>query len=298
MPDGLARAASPQPQAHAPARPPQSSPPIRVEVNLVTLLVSVLDANNRPAPDLPREAFQVFEEGVPQKIEVFEPETRQPLDLVLMIDASWSTFADEKVERDAAARFIRQVLRLDDRMAIYEFDKDVTLLAGFSGDPAALEAALRRIAEGQGTSLYDAVYTGSRALERRDIERRRVIIILTDAGENTSRLDFNDARREAVRSGALLYTVVIRPDKSEGGRNTAGEHALQTITDETGGAMFFPDSPQQFSSIFERINRELRTQYHLAYYPNPRGPAGSFRRIEVTVKGDYQVRHRTGYFMQ
>jgi Ca-activated chloride channel family protein len=260
-------------------------------------LVSVLDANNRPAVDLSREAFQVFEEDVPQKIEVFEPETRQPLDLVLMVDASLSTFADMDVERDAAARFIRQVLRPDDRMAVYQFDEDVTLLANFSGDAGALEAALRRIAEGAGTSLYDAVYTGCRALERRDIERRRVIIILTDAGETTSRLDFNTARREAVRSGVLLYTVVIRPVKSESGRNTAGEHAIQTITDETGGAMFFPDSAQEFAPIFERIDRELRTQYRLAYYPNPRGPAGSFRRIEVTVKGDYQVRHRTGYFM-
>jgi hypothetical protein len=61
--------------------------------------------------------------------------------------------------------------------------------------------------------------------------------------------------------------------------------------------MFFPDSAQDLDPIFDRIDRELRTQYRLAYYPNPRGSAGSFRRIEVTVKGNYQVRHRTGYFM-
>jgi Ca-activated chloride channel family protein len=71
--------------------------------------------------------------------------------------------------------------------------------------------------------------------------------------------------------------------KSESGRNTAGEHALETITDTTGGAVFYPDSSAELDSILDRINRELRTQYRLGYYPNPRGPADTYRRIEVTV---------------
>jgi len=86
-----------------------------------------------------------------------------------------------------------------------------------------------------------------------------------------------------VRTNTLLYTIVIRAMKSESGRNTAGEHALETITDTTGGAVFYPDSSAQLDSIFDRINRELRTQYRLGYYPNPRGPADTYRRIEVTV---------------
>jgi hypothetical protein len=71
--------------------------------------------------------------------------------------------------------------------------------------------------------------------------------------------------------------------KSESGRNTAGEHALETITDTTGGAVFYPDSSFEIDSIFDRINKELRTQYRLGYYPNPRSPADTYRRIEVTV---------------
>jgi hypothetical protein len=86
-----------------------------------------------------------------------------------------------------------------------------------------------------------------------------------------------------VRTNTLLYTVVVRPMKNERGRNTAGEHALETITDTTGGAVFYPDSAAELDSIFDRINRELRTQYRLGYYPNPRGPADTYRRIEVTV---------------
>jgi len=154
---------------------------------------------------------------------------------------------------------------------------------------------VRRIPAGAGTSIYDAVYFASRALDRRQDERRRVIILVTDAGETTSASDFEKARREAVRANTLLYTIVIRPVKNESGRNTAGEHALETMTDNTGGALFFPDSVQDLGLIFDRIDRELRTQYRMAYYPNPRGPANTYRKIEVKVLGTYHVRHRKTY---
>jgi Ca-activated chloride channel homolog len=269
---------------------------IRVNVNLVNVLVSVLDEKNRPAPDLPREAFQLFEEGVEQKIDKFEPETSQPLDLAIMIDASLSAHKEITFEQEAAAHFIRQVLRPGDRLSVFAVDENVTQLASFSDNVAELQAAVRRIPSGAGTSIYDAVLLGSRALERRGDDRRRVIILVTDAGETTSTSDFDAARKAAVRSNSLLYTIVIRPVKNESGRNTAGEHALETMTDTTGGAMFYPDTPQELGAIFDRIDRELRTQYLLAYYPNPRGPANTYRSIVVTVDpSTYHVRHRKSY---
>ena len=138
---------------------------------------------------------------------------------------------------------------------------------------------------GDGTALYDAVFLGSQALGKGAPERRRVLVLLTDAGETTSRSDFETARRAALRAEALLYTIVMRPVKSEGGRNTAGEHALETIADTTGGAMYYPDEPPQLDAMFDRIDRELRTQYRLGYYPQPRPPQGVYRQIEVRVKG-------------
>jgi Ca-activated chloride channel family protein len=268
---------------------------IRVNVNLVNVLVSVLDEHNRPAPDLPREAFQLFEEGAEQKIEVFESETQLPLDLVLMVDSSLSAHKEIAFEEEAAAHFIRQVLRTGDRLAVYAVDENVTQIAGFTDNVAALQSAVHHLPNGAGTSIYDAILLGSRSLERRGEDRRRVIILVTDAGETTSNSDFDAARKAAVRSGSLLYTIVIRPVKNESGRNTAGEHALETITDTMGGAMFFPDSAQELDGIFDRINRELRTQYRLGYYPNPRGAANTYRSIEVKVSGKYQVRHRKSY---
>jgi Ca-activated chloride channel family protein len=281
----------------APAEDSQSNQrgKIRVSVNLVSILASVLDEHNRPATDIPRDSFQVFEEGVEQKIEVFESETQQPLDLALMIDASLSAHKEIAFEQDAAAHFIKQVLRPGDRLSVFAISEDVTQLASYSDNVSALQAAVHHMPAGAGTSIYDALLLASRTLERRGAERRRVIILVTDAGETTSTADFDAARKAAVRSGSLLYTIVIRPVKNESGRNTAGEHALETITDTTGGAMFFPDTVEELDSIFNQIDRELRTQYRLGYYPTPRGPANTYRKIEVKVTGNYQVRSRKTY---
>ena len=269
---------------------------IRVDVNLVSVIASVLDQNNRPVPDMQPDQFEIYEEGQPQKIEVFEPDTQQPLDLALMIDSSLSEIKELQFETDAAARFIGQVVRPEDRVGIFEFADTVTQLASFSGNVPQLQAAVKRVTPGDGTALYDAIYLGSDALGKAPSDRRKVLILITDAGETTSRADFETARRAALRAEALLYTIVIRPVKGENGRNTAGEHALETIADSTGGAMYYPDEVSQLDAIFDRINRELRTQYRLGYYPQPRPPQGVYRSVEVRVKGNYKVRYRKSYY--
>lgn len=287
---------TPEQPLSPPEDPGQQRGKIKVKVDLVNILASVLDDHSHPAPDLPVEAFQVYEEGVLQKIEVFESETQQPLDLEMMIDSSLSANMEIAFEKEAAAHFIRQVLRPADRLSVFSFDENVTQLVAFSDNVPSLQAAVRKIPPGAGTSIYDALLLGARALEKRGEERRRVIILVTDAGETTSRTDFDAARKEAVRSDALLYTIVIRPVKNESGRNTAGEHALQTITETTGGNMFFPDSAQELDVIFDLIDRELRTQYRLGYYPTPKGPANTYRNVAVRVlNGDYHVRSRKTY---
>jgi Ca-activated chloride channel homolog len=283
-------------QVGAQNRTADSRGQIRVDVSLVNVVASVLDRNNRPAPDLTRDQFEIYEEGKLQKIEVFEPETQQPLDMALMLDASLSQVKDLQVETEAAARFIGQVVRPKDRAAIFEFSDAITELTPFTDDVPRLQSAVRRIAPGDGTALYDAVYLGSQALEKGSVDRRRVVVLLTDAGETTSRADFETARRAAVRAGALLYTIVIRAVAGENGRNTGGEHALETIADTTGGAMYYPDQLSQLREMFDRIDRELRTQYRLGFYPQPRAPQGVYRSIEVRVKGDYTVRSQKSYY--
>jgi len=269
---------------------------IHVDVNLVNVIASVLDKDNRPAADLTRDQFEIYDDGKPQKIEVFEPETQQPVDLALMMDASLSELKELQFETQAAADFIHEVVRPGDKLSVFEFSDAITQLTPFTDDVPRLQNAVRHITPGDGTALYDAVFLGSQALGRGAADRRRVLVLLTDAGETTSRSDFETARRAALRADALLYTIVFRPVKSEGGRNTAGEHAMVTITDGTGGAMLYPDDASQLKDMFDRIDRELRTQYRLGYYPQPRPPQGVYQSIEVRVKGDYTVRYRKSYY--
>jgi Ca-activated chloride channel family protein len=268
---------------------------IRVQTNLVSILASVIDANGQPIPDLKQGVFQLFEEGVAQKIERFEAQTNRPLDLALMIDSSMSTFKDMKFESESAAHFIGQVVRPGDTLSVFEFDEKVTQLSDFSSDVPKLQSAARRITSGAGTSIYDAIVLGSNTLRRRPLDRRRAIVLVTDAGETTSSSKFEDARRAAIASEALLYSIVIRA-ANESGRNTAGEHALITITDSTGGAMFMVDETHPLDAMFDRIDRELRTQYLLGYYPTPVPPPGSRRHVTVKVTTGDLVRYRKEYF--
>lgn len=279
-----------------PAQEASRNSRIRVEVNLVNILVSVLDRNGRPVLDLPQDAFELREEGLSQKIERFEAETNQPLDLALMVDTSLSALKELRFEGEAAAHFIRQVVRPGDRLGMFQFSDSVIQLAPYSADVPALQAAARRLTAGAGTAMYDAILQGSQSLARLPADRRRAIVLVTDAGETTSTAKFEDARRVAIQSGPLIYSIVVRPVKNESGRNTAGEHALETITDSTGGALYFPDELRELDAMFDRIDRELRTQYLLGYYPNPRPPAKSYRHIEVRVKGDYTLHFRKTYY--
>ena len=268
-----------------------------MQTDLVTVPATVLDANGKPVADLPESAFRLSQNGVPQKIAKFETETDRPLELALMVDSSLSTLKDTRFQDQAAARFIHMVVHPQDLLAVFEFSDDVSELSDFSANVPKLEAAAEKIAPGAGTSLYDAIVLGSSALQRLPEDRRRVIVLVTDAGETTSHSTFDMARRAAIASEALVYTILIRAVPTESGRNTGGEHAIDTIIDSTGGAVYYLKSRSQLNDTFAQINRELRTQYLLSYYPEPKEKAGTYCRIELNVaSGVYTLHYRKGYF--
>jgi Ca-activated chloride channel homolog len=292
-----ARASNPPPQQQQQPQQRQRNP-IRVQTDLVSILASVIDDKGEPVIGLNQSAFQLTEEGIAQKIVRFEPQTNRPLDLALMLDASGSAAIELKIEREAAAHFVAEVVRPGDRLGVFSFGANVVQLSNFSDDLKQLDSAVRRVdtSPDMGTSLYDAVVLGSQSVRRQGAERRRALVVITDAGETTSISKFEDARRTAIASNILLYTVVVRPMKSDAGWNTAGEHAMSTITDSVGGAMYYPTDLSELGAIFDRINRELRTQYLLGYYPTPTPPPGSDRHVVVSVNTGDTVRSRTEYF--
>jgi Ca-activated chloride channel family protein len=285
-------------QSSQPSQQQKPHGPIRVQTNMVNILANVIDANNEPVTGLDQSAFQITEEGVPQKIVRFEPQTNRPLDLALMVDMSGSAAIELKIEKDAAEHFFGEVVRPGDKLAVFSFTSEVNQLSNFTDNAKTLSEAIRKADPGSdmGTSIYDALVLGAGALRRQGADRRRAIVLLTDAGETTSYYKFDDARKAMITSDALIYTVVVRPMKSDAGRNTAGEHAIQTITDGAGGAMYFPTTVNEISQNFDLINRELRTQYLLSYYPTPTPPPGTLRHLVVTVSSGDTVRYRKQYF--
>lgn len=271
---------------------------LRVETDLVTVPATVLDANGKPVADLPESAFRLYQDGVQQTIAKFETQTNRPLELALMVDSSLSTIQDTKFEDQATARFIHLVVQPADLLGVFEFaDYVYDLSNGFSANVAKLEAAAERIAPGAGTSLYDAIVLGSEQLGKLPEDRRRVIVLVTDAGETTSRSSFEAARQAAIASEGLLYTILIRAVPNEAGRNTGGEHAIETIIDSTGGAVYYPKAMTDLDAMFQQISRELRTQYLLSYYPQPKAKPGTYCRIELDIpSGSYTLHYRKGYF--
>ncbi|HEX4642284.1 MAG TPA: VWA domain-containing protein, partial [Candidatus Acidoferrales bacterium] len=179
----LAAPAAWQPVAARDAAEQDQRGRIRSEVTLVSLLASVLDKDGRPALGLSADQFELYEEGVKQKIEVLDPVTTQPLDLALMIDSSLSEVKELEFEEDAASRFIQKLVRPADRLAVYEFADVVTQIAPYSSNVPSLQAALHRLTPGDGTALYDAIFLGSEGLAKNPGGRRRAIVLVTDAGE-------------------------------------------------------------------------------------------------------------------
>ena len=286
-------------------QPPEQTNPqttLKVNVKLVNVHATVLDTQGAPVGSLTKENFTVSEDGYPQAISHFERESDLPLSIVLGIDTSLSTRKDLRLELESARRFIHTILRPRDRIMIIAFDTEVREIVRFTSDLKNIDRGLDTIKAGGATSLYDAVYLASDALQNRD--GRKVLVLVTDGGDTVSSTSYQQALREAIQSEALVYSVIDVPIASNAGRDIGGEHALIQLSHDTGGRYFYAANGSDLDAVFKKIDEELRTQYLLAYYPNRRVADSDFRRISVEVKmpkdddhpGPLSVRARTGYY--
>jgi Ca-activated chloride channel family protein len=271
----------------------------RVDVRLVHVLATVKDPSGELVGTLTKEDFTVLDNGVKQKLEVFERQTEQPLSVALLIDTSLSTAKDFRYETESVSRFLRAVFREGnprDSVALYSFSYNVTRLSGFTRDRERMEERLRGLSPDSSSSLYDAIYLVAQDLEMRD--GRRVMILVTDGGDTTSSKNFQQALEAAQRADAVLYTVLVVPITNDAGRNVGGENALAMLAAGTAGRVFTPSAGPAVEAAFSDILRDLRTQYYLGYYPHNVPPSRDrFHRLEVGVKNpDLRVFARSGYY--
>jgi Ca-activated chloride channel homolog len=281
--------------------PAGSAPSFQVNVKLVNVFTSVVDAEGAPYGKLRKQDFRIFEDGVEQKLAVFDRESALPLSIVMGVDTSLSTRKDMPLEIASARKFAHAILRPVDAISLYDFSTYVYQALPFTNDERSFEDALNHLRTGAATSLYDAIYLGAQALDSR--RGRKVIVLITDGGDTASKVEYPEALRAAQISEAIIYPIIMVPIEADAGRDTGGEHALIQLSRDTGGKYYYATSLAQLDEAFRQIGEELRTQYLLGYYPSSRvGP--EFRRITVELTAEARqnaqrelsVRHRAGYY--
>ncbi|HLI77727.1 MAG TPA: VWA domain-containing protein, partial [Acidobacteriaceae bacterium] len=280
-------------QAQAPApierHPPSGQPTqtITVESRLVDVALNVVDEAGAPVGGLTVDDFELTEDGKPQKIAIFEKESATPLSIVIAMDASESVLSDRGLERDAARKFLRGLVRPQDRVDLMAFSDAVDEIVPFTNDVHAVESGIGRIERGSSTALYDAIYLASQRLAQapRVPNERRVVVLITD-GENTaSHGTYPAALEQAQRAGAMIYSLIIVPVAADAGRNEGGEHALIQMAHDTGGKYYYVEDKHDLQPAFAHVSEDLRTQYTIGYYAPQKGVDSSgLRQIGLQLK--------------
>jgi Ca-activated chloride channel family protein len=273
------------------------APTISVNVRLVNVFVNVTDGLGAPVPGLTRDDFLVSEDGHPQKIAVFERQSELPLEIVLAIDTSGSVHKDLSLEQDAARRFVHSLLRPVDHLDLMEFADDVREVVFFTNNPGRVDRGLSVMGRGAATALYSGVYLAAQSLSLRS--GRKVLVIISDGGNTVKGTTYDQALEQALRGEVMVYPIIDVPISASAGRDLAGEHALITLAQETGGKYYYADS-SSLDRTFAQLSEDLRTQYLLGYYPGNRSGT-DFRSISVKLRASvpgagYILRNRPGYY--
>lgn len=269
---------------------------ITVDVDLVLLQATVRDGKGWLVSDLREQDFQVYEDGVPQRIRLFQRED-VPVTVGLVVDHSGSMGPKLRNVITAARTFV-QSSNPKDEMFVVNFNEKVILgLPGairFTNRSDELERAiLMTPATGQ-TALYDAV---GDALERLQAGSRdkKVLIVISDGADNASARTLGETLEMAGRSSAVIYRVGIF-DAADPDRNPG---VLRRFARATGGEAFFPSQLNEVVATCERIAHDIRNQYTIGYVPANPAPPGAYRAIRVVAgapgRSRLSVRTRAGY---
>ena len=243
---------------------------IKVNTTLVTLPVSVTDRDGKYIPNLKKENFRLWEEGIEQQVAFFAS-VDKPFSLVLMIDTSSSTrFRLEDIQ-DAAITFVNQ-LRPDDQVMVVSFDDEVRMLSEFTTDRSRLRDAIHRTRTGNGTRLYDAVdMVINQRLSR--VSGRKAIVLFTDGVDTTSRrASYESNLQDAEELDALVYPL-----------------QYDTYMDVAGGGGSWPGSSGGAVSAIDILGQILGG---MGGGGGRQGRRGGGRRGNGTSREDYEIANR------
>lgn len=269
---------------------------LRINSNLVTVPATVVDFHGKAVADLKIEDFELRVDGQPRTIsDLGRNET--PVQLVMLFDNSSSLSEARDFEKQAAVRFFKSVIRPMDQAAIYSVSTIPALEQGFTNNTGSLVRTIEHFGKPEGaTALFDAIVMAANYLQ--PYQGRKVIVIVSDGADTISDLNFDSTLQRTLAADCQVYAVQTGQIENANLRDLAAERRLETLTSQTGGAVYVPRGADDLDSAFAQINADLAQQYVLSYYPTDEARDGRFHTISLRVqtRQGLRVRARKGYY--
>jgi Ca-activated chloride channel family protein len=259
----------------------------RLNIQYVELYASVLDKKGRPVEGLTQKDFTPFEDNVKQQITRFDRVHDLPIHTAITLDISASMEGNLPETQQAALGFIQQTVKPRDRATIVTFNDHPNLAVKFTNNVTTLAGGLAGLKAERGTALYDSIIFTLYYFN--GIKGQRAMLLLSDGKDESSRFTFEDAMEYARRAGVTIYAIGL-------GKDVDKKH-LTKIAEETGGRSFFVATATELKPIYAEIEKELRSQYLIAYQSTNAGEDTSFRSVDLKVdQSGLEVKTIRGYY--
>ena len=263
-------------------------------IEITSITATVTDREGHPVTGLPRDAFEVYEDGILQTITQFTRE-RVPIGLGVLLDCSDSMYGKRMEDaRSAVERFLFELLAPTDEFFLMAFNHRPRPLTGWTREQGDVRHALAGIRPSGGTAIYDTLLEALPLIETRT-RQRAALLIISDGADTASTATLRELRPALRRSDTFVYAIAIDSPDRQPINTRVNPAALREITAESGGRTEIVQNSAQLDEAAARIAEELNSQYVLGYTP-PRGADGQFHSLRVRVAGSNdRVRARNGY---
>ncbi|MGB6598567.1 MAG: VWA domain-containing protein [Candidatus Acidiferrum sp.] len=280
---------------------------IRVGVNLVLLDATVKTKSGQIMADLKKEDFEVREDGVAQKIDVFSRDAL-PINVALVLDLSDSIGPFLGPLRDAANTALA-ALKPDDEVALFTFSTEAQLRVPFTTDKTEIAKEINSFHAGGATNINDGIFLASQYLLKLPPKGRRVIILISDdVGTDAGGQGTRDIVTEAIAADAVLYNLKIPgynpPQTIFAASMIPGLVNIRRVTDETGGEIFNVQDVAHLDAVFRALIERIKTRYTLGYDTHASAALGKPHKLDVRLVSsfgkksrDYVVLSKTGFYV-
>jgi len=268
--------------------------PFQSGVEVIAVAATVRDMDGRLVKGLPREAFEIYDDGQQQAVTQFTNE-RVPVSLGVLIDVSDSMFGQRiKDARAAVDRFLLDLLDASDEFFVLAFNHEPRFLTGWTSSPDTVRLALEAIRPWGGTAEYDAVLAALPFFDKRT-KPRASLLLITDGADTASDAKLRDVRSAMLQSETFAFAIAIDPPERVAINTRVNAVALRDVTDNAGGRTEVARNAEELVAATAGIAEELNNQYLIGYNA-PHKADGKFHSIRVAVRGgEYRVRARKGY---